>query len=167
MPVIAPLVLLYPDPALLHPDGPATVSVADAVRLFSEAVMVVEPAATPAAKPAVLIVALAGFEDDQVAEEVTFCEVPSLSVSVAVICRVAPAATLPTGAERVIVPVAGGGSAATFSVTPAETLFSVAVMVAEPALRAVATPDAVTVATAALDVVQAAVEVTLAVVPSL
>jgi hypothetical protein len=51
---------------------------------FCVAEMLLEPTAMPLAKPVVLIVATAGFEELQVAEPVRFCVVPSLNVPVAV-----------------------------------------------------------------------------------
>lgn len=54
------------------------------------AVIVVVPAATPVASPAVLIVATAAADELQVAELVRFWVLPSLKVPVAVNCWVAP-----------------------------------------------------------------------------
>ncbi|HZP04488.1 MAG TPA: hypothetical protein VFB43_06275 [Terracidiphilus sp.] len=51
---------------------------------FNDAVMVLEPAATPVARPDALIVATAGLEDVHVADEVTFAVEPSLNDAVAV-----------------------------------------------------------------------------------
>lgn len=159
--------MLYPYPGPLHPGEVPTFSVVDAVALFSEAAMVVEPAATPDARPSEFIVAMAGFEADQVAKEVISSVVPLLSCSVAVNCCVAPIAMLPGITEIAMVPTEGGVAATTFSVTVAVIPFSEAVMIVDPALTPVATPDGATVAIAAFDVVQAAVEVITDVVPSL
>ena len=54
------------------------------------AVMVVEPAATPVARPAVLTVAMVALDDCQTTDEVTLPVVPLLKVAVAVNCSVAP-----------------------------------------------------------------------------
>jgi hypothetical protein len=62
----------------------ATLSVVVALTPLSEAVTVVEPAATPVARPAELIVATAAFAADQLADAVTFAVEPSLYVAVAV-----------------------------------------------------------------------------------
>ena len=56
----------------------ATVSAAVELKPLSEAEIVLEPAATPVARPAALIVATVGVEDIQVAREVTFAVEPSL-----------------------------------------------------------------------------------------
>ena len=65
---------------MLTPAVEAAVTVADAVPLtvFTFAVMVVVPAATPVAKPDVSIVAAEVFEELHVAVEVTFPVVPLL-----------------------------------------------------------------------------------------
>jgi hypothetical protein len=46
--------------------------------------MLVDPMATPVARPLALIVAVAGLEDTQLAELVRVCVLPSLNVPVAV-----------------------------------------------------------------------------------
>lgn len=51
---------------------------------FWAAVMLLEPMATPVAKPLALILAVAEFELVQAAEFVKFCVLPSLKVPVAV-----------------------------------------------------------------------------------
>ena len=51
---------------------------------FCVAEILLEPVATPLAKPVVLIVATAVFEELQITEPVRFCVVPSLKVPVAV-----------------------------------------------------------------------------------
>jgi hypothetical protein len=53
--------------------------------------MVVAPAVTAVTRPALLIVAAVGFEEDQVTEEVRSLVLPSVYVPVAVICWVLPA----------------------------------------------------------------------------
>jgi hypothetical protein len=50
---------------------------------FCVAEILLEPTATPLARPVVLIVATAEFEELQVAEPVRFCVLPSLKVPVA------------------------------------------------------------------------------------
>lgn len=51
---------------------------------FWVAVMLLEPAAAPVARPLVLIVAVAVLDEFHVAEVVRFCVLPSLKVPVAV-----------------------------------------------------------------------------------
>lgn len=126
---------------------------------FSEAVMEVEPAATPVARPAELIVATAVLAEAQVAVAVTSAVVPSGFFTVAVNCCVAPTMT-EAGLGETEIPV-------TFSAALPLTLFSEAVTVAEPAATAVASPAELMVATAVLSIVQAAVAVTFLVDPSL
>ena len=60
--------------------GSKTVMPAVAVITFEPhtAVTVLEPAATPVASPVLAMVAAAGFEELQVTELVTFCELPLL-----------------------------------------------------------------------------------------
>ena len=48
------------------------------------AVILMDPMATPVARPLALILAVAGLEETQVAELVRFCVLPSLKVPVAV-----------------------------------------------------------------------------------
>jgi hypothetical protein len=74
--------------------GAATTRAAVPLTPFNDAVIVLEPAATPVAKPVVLTVATAGLEDVQVADEVMFAVEPSLYEAVAVSCAVAPTAML-------------------------------------------------------------------------
>ena len=57
---------------------------------FWAAVILVEPMATPVARPVVLMLALAGIELAQVAVLLRFWVLPSLKVPVAVNCSVSP-----------------------------------------------------------------------------
>jgi hypothetical protein len=79
-----------------------TVSVAIPAAPFSEAVMVVEPAAIPNAIPAELTVATDVSALVQLAVEVTFAVEPSLYAAIAVNCSVAPIATFALVGEVVI-----------------------------------------------------------------
>ena len=56
------------------------------------AVMLLEPIAAPVAKPVVLMLTVAVFEEAQVAVLVRFCVLPSLNVPVAVNCTLVPLA---------------------------------------------------------------------------
>jgi energy-converting hydrogenase Eha subunit E len=131
----------------------------------SEAVTVVEPAAMPAARPLEFTVATVGVATVQLAVELTLEVEPLLYVAVAVNCCVAPTGML----------ALGGATAIEVSVTPAGTVtdafplmpFSKAVTVVEPATTPAARPLEFTVATAGVATVQLAVELTLAVEPSL
>ena len=58
--------------------GVITVRLVEPEMLLSVAAMVVDPAATPDANPAELMVAADWLLEDQVAEEVTFCVVASV-----------------------------------------------------------------------------------------
>src|SRR5262249_4673256 len=70
--------------------GAVTVSSVEAVTPLIDAVMVEVPAATPVARPAVLIVAVAGVAGGHVAWVVRCCVELSEKVPVAVNCCVAP-----------------------------------------------------------------------------
>jgi hypothetical protein len=163
--------LLYPDPEPLHAEGAATFSVADAVALFREAVIVVEPALTPAATPDGDTVAIAAFDVVQTAVEVISAVVPSLYVATAANAWVFPAATLAgLGEIAMDFSVAGAGGAAATTVTDA--VFAVtplieAAIVAEPAMAPVAFPPALTVTMAGLEDIHVAVALTSEVDPSL
>ncbi len=141
-----------------------TESVAVPLRPLSEAVTVVEPAATPVANPAELIVVTDGVALVQLAVELTFAVEPSLYVAVAVNCCVAPTATLAVAGDTVIA-VSVFGIAVSVAV-PLRPLND-AVTVVEPADIPVAMPVELIVATAAFAAVQLAVEVTFAVEPLL
>lgn len=146
-------------------------SVADAVTLFSEAVMVVEPAATGVASPAELIVAMAGFEDDQIAEGVMSLVVPSLYVAFAANACVVPTATL-AGFGDIAMDFSVGGAGGTAAATVTDAVFAAtapmeAAIVAEPATTPVAFPPALTVTTAGLEDTHVADAVTSEAVPSL
>jgi hypothetical protein len=103
------------------------------------------PCATLVAKPAELIVAVAGVPDDQVAVLVRFCVLPSVYVPVAVNCSVVPGAI-----DGVAGVTAIDTSVATVVVSVADPLTEpdVAVMVAVPCATLVARPVGVMVATA-------------------
>jgi hypothetical protein len=143
-----------------------TVSVAVPLMPLSDAVMVVEPAVAPVAKPDEFTVATAVFEEFHVAVVVTFAVELSLYVAVAVYCSVAPTAMLAVaGVTEIAVTVFA--TAVTLSAAVPLTPPSDAVIVLEPAATPVAMPDEFTVATAVFEVVQVAVDVTFAVDPSL
>jgi hypothetical protein len=133
------------------------------------AVTVVDPAATPFARPAALIVATLGVPLAQVAVVDTFAVVPSLYVAVAVNCRVAPTCTLAVGGFTAIeVSVTGGGAGVeTVNIAVPVVPAMVAVMLADPAVTAVASPLGLIVATLGVPLAQVAVAVTSAVEPSL
>src|SRR5215470_3885754 len=59
---------------------------------FWVAVMLLEPIASPIARPVALTFTVAGLEDAQVAVLVRFCVLPSLNVPVAVNCTLVPLA---------------------------------------------------------------------------
>jgi hypothetical protein len=85
-------------------DSRAEVMVNDIVPLTvpEVAVIVVLPPATPVARPAALIVAMAGAEEVQLTELVRFCALPSLNVPVAVRCMV-PATAIVELAEVIAI----------------------------------------------------------------
>ena len=145
----------------------ATVSVVVPVIPLSEAFMVVEPAATPVAKPLELIVAAAPLEVVQVAVEVTFADEPLLYVAVAVNCSVVPAAMLGFPGDTAIDVRLGVAAACTVRVAVPLMPFTAALTVVEPAATAEAIPEELIVAIAVFAVVQVAVEVTFAVELSL
>lgn len=141
----------------------ATFSVALPLTPFNEAVTEVEPMATAVARPDALTVATAGLAAVQVAVAVTSCVDPSLYLAVAVNCWVAPTVTLTGLGETEMEERAG----VTVSVALPLMPLSEAATEVEPAATAVATPDALTVATAGLAAVQVAFAVTFCVDPSL
>src|SRR5208283_3672424 len=118
--------------------------------------MVVLPAATPVARPALLMVATEGADEVQVADEVRFCLLPSLKVPVAVNCCWFPAAI--DGLTGV---TAIDTSTGAVTVSPVEPLMEpeVAWMVVLPAATAVARPALLMVATEVTLEVQVADEV--------
>jgi hypothetical protein len=143
--------------------GVGAVTVIDtlAVTPSSTAVAVVEPEASPVARPVAEIVAIAGLATDQATQEVTFPVVPSPNVAVAVSWSVAPVAKLGEfGVMAIEITVF------TVSVADPLTLPIVAVTALDPAATPVATP-ALTVATAGLALVHTALAVTSAVDASL
>jgi hypothetical protein len=146
--------------------GTGTVTFALALTPFRVAVTVAEPDASAVARPAEVMVAIAGIEEVQDTVAVTFAVEPSLYVAVAANCWVAPAATVAVAGETAIdvtVFVAAGTVSVALPLTPSR----VAVIVVEPAATAFAMPDGVIVATAAFASVQFADAVTSAVEPSL
>ena len=163
--------------AMLALDGPtaidvsvraAAVTVSDVLPVIplSEAVTIVEPAAAPVTRPLGFTVATAGAATVQTAVELTLAFEPSLYVAVAVNCCVAPTAMLALeGAIAIDMSVTVGA----MTVSDALPLIplSDAVTIAEPAAAPVVRPLDVTVATAGVATVQTAVELTLAVEPSL
>ena len=77
-----------------------TVNVVDPLTEPELAEIVALPCATLAANPALLIVAVAGVFDDQVAVLVRFWVLPSVNVPVAVNCCVAPNGSVGIAASR-------------------------------------------------------------------
>src|SRR5258707_6426238 len=59
---------------------------------FWVAVMLLDPMAAPVARPAAVMLTVAGFEEAQGALFVRFCVLPSLNVPVAVNCQLVPLA---------------------------------------------------------------------------
>ena len=128
------------------------------------AVMLLEPAATPVASPAALIVATEVVPDVQVTELVMLALLPSLYVPVAVNCCVAPALIeAAAGVTAIDCNVFVTVNTAAGDVTEP----SVAVMLLEPALTPVARPAALIVATEVVPDVQVTELVIFAVLPSL
>lgn len=115
------------------------VSDADPDMIPDDAVIVVEPAATPVASPVFEIVALLVFDELQVTEPVIFCVVLSEYVPVAVNCCVAPGAILGlagiTAIETNVAFCAVIVNVAVFSTLP-----DIALIVVVPAAMAVARP---------------------------
>jgi hypothetical protein len=144
-----------------------TVSIAVPLTPLSEAVIVLEPAATAVASPPVLIVAAALLEDVQVAVDVTFAVELSLYVAVAVNCCIAPATMLGLAGVTAMEVIVFVVAAVTVSIAVPLTPLREAVIVLEPAATAVASPDVLIVAAALLEDVQVAVDVTFAVELSL
>src|SRR5215469_2081105 len=128
------------------------------------AVMLLEPSPAPVARPLVLIVAAAVFDDIQLAEFVRFCVVPSVKVPVAVNWLVVPFAIEVLVAVIVIdcKVAAVTVSAMVFDVIP----FWVAVILLEPTPAPVARPLVLIVAAAVLEEFQFAELVRFCVVPS-
>jgi len=125
--------------------GDVTVRVVVPLMLPEAAWMVVLPVATPAAKPAPLIVATAVFVELQVTELVRFCVLPSLYVPVAVNCWLIPLAT--DGVTGVTAIEANTGGVTVRVVDPLMppdvatiTLLPVATALARPVALIAATP---------------------------
>jgi hypothetical protein len=147
----------------------AAVIVSTAVPLtpLRDAVMFVDPAATPVATPVALIVAADLLPDTHVAVDVTFAVELSLYVAVAVNCCVTPTAMLGVAGVTEIPVIVFVAAAVTVRVAVPLTPPCEAVIVDEPVATAVASPTELIVAAALLPDVQVAVEVTFAVEPSL
>ncbi|HUA91776.1 MAG TPA: hypothetical protein VL991_04370 [Terracidiphilus sp.] len=143
-----------------------TVKAAVDVTPLAEAVMVAEPAAAAVARPEALMVATAVLEELQVTPEVSGPVVPLLYVAVTENCCVAPAVSVALGGVTAIDFTVTGAAVTVRAAVPL-TPFNDAEMVLEPAATPVATPAALTVATVEPEDAQVAVEVTLAVEPSL
>lgn len=127
------------------------------------AVMVSDPAVFEVMRPVLLTVATRGFEVDHVAVLVTFCVVPLVSVAVAVICCVWPAARETSEGVRAMETTVAG---VTVMLLVAVREPSVAVMVAEPVVTVVTSPEVLTVATVRLELVQRTEVETFCVLPS-
>jgi hypothetical protein len=135
-----------------------------------EAVTLVEPAATPVARPLELMVAIAVLAAVQVAVELMFAVEASLYVAVAVNCCVAPTAMLKfpgvTAIEVIVFPVPPVTLSVVVPLMPLMPLIE-ALTVVDPAATPVARPLELTVAIAVLAAAQVAVELRFAVDPSL
>ena len=117
------------------------------------------------ARPLVLIVAAAVFEELQVAELVRFCVVPSVYVPVAVNCSVAPAARVVPGP---VTDIDTSVAAVTVSATVFEVMpFCAALMLLDPIATPAARPVVDIVAAAVFEELQFAELVRFWVVPSL
>src|SRR5215831_5010707 len=127
--------------------------------------MLLEPVAAPVARPVVLMLTVAVFEEAQVAVLVRFCVLPSLNVPVAVNCTVVPLAieelpaliVIDCSVAAVIV------SANELDVMP----LCVAVMLLEPIAAPVAKPVVLMLTVAVFEEAQVAVLVRFCVLPSL
>jgi hypothetical protein len=131
---------------MLTPEPAGRVTVIDALpeAPFREALMEVEPVATPVARPPALTVATEVLATVQVAVAVTSVGEPPGLVAVAVNCCVAPATKLAgLGEIEMVVAVTFKGA---LPLTP----LKVAVTVVGPAATPVARPVALTVATPVL-----------------
>ena len=149
--------MLFRSVGMLTPEPAGRVTVIDALPDApdgSEALIVVEPAATPVARPPAATVATDVLPTVQVAVAVTSVGEPPGVVAVAVNCCVAPTAKLAGLGEIEMV------VAVTFKVALPLTPLKVAVTVVGPAATPVATPVALTVAMPVLADFQLAVVVT-------
>jgi len=146
--------------------GAGTVMVALPVTPLRVAVMAAEPAVSAEARPVEVTFAMAGLEDVQVADVVTFAVEPSPYLAVAVNCWMAPMAMVSiAGVTAMEVRVFGAAETvrSALPLTPSR----VAVTVVEPAASAVTMPEAVIFAIAGLVSVQVADAVTSWLEPSL
>ena len=136
-------VTVAPAPVLVR--VPETTAVTASAKLFEAipfwaAEMLVEPLATPVARPVELILAFVGAELAQVAVLVRFWMLPSLKVPVAVNCSVSPILMDVFGAVTLMDCSVG---AVTVSAKVLEAIpFWVAVMLLEPIPDPVARPEA-------------------------
>lgn len=143
-----------------------TVTFARPLTPSREAMMVVEPAATPVATPEEFTEAIAELVTVQLAVVVTFAVELSSYVAVAVNCWVAPTTKLALVGETVM-DVNVLAAIGTVTVACALTPLNVAVTVVEPAATPVNIPAEFTIASVAFAVLQVAVFVTFAVELSL
>lgn len=132
----------------------ATVSVVEPDTLPNVALMVVEPAATAAASPALLTVAKAGADELHVTNDVKSWVAAFDKVPVAMNCFVVPDAMV-----GVVGVTAIDARVATVSVVEPDMLPEVALMVVGPAATAVASPLLLMVAKPAADELQVTDEV--------
>jgi hypothetical protein len=139
-----------------------TVSAPEPLMVPDVAVMVELPCARLVANPALLTVAIVGFEDVQLAELVRFWVVPLVKVPVAVNCCAFPAAT-----DAVAGVTAIDFSTAAVTVNEAVPLIvpDAAVMVTLPGITLVDSPVVLTVAIDVDEEVQVAVALKFCVVP--
>src|SRR5579863_137333 len=145
----------------------ATVSAVEPVTVPEVALMFALPVPAPVARPPAFIAATVGVSEAQVAEPVTFCELPSVKVPVAVNCCVAPRAIEGSAGLTAIETSAAG---LTVMVVLPLTEPEVALMEAEPVAKLVARPSEpallLMVATEASDELQFTVAVRFCVLPS-
>jgi hypothetical protein len=144
--------------------GTCTVKFAESLTPLSEAVTLVDPAAVAVANPALVIDAIDPVPTVQVAVELTLAVVPSLYVAVAVNCSVAPTLIVAVDGVTLI-----ETTVAAFTVRSAAPLIplSEAVTLVDPAAVAVAKPTLLTEAIDPVATPHVALEVMLAVEPSL
>jgi hypothetical protein len=141
-----------------------TASVAEPLIVPDVALIVVVPVARLVAKPTPLMVATVVEEELQLALVVRFCVVPLLYVPVAVNCCVYPAAT---EAVPGVTEIEVSTGAVTVNVADPLIVPDVALMVAVPCVKVVASPAALIVATVRDDELHVAVVVRFCVVPLL
>src|SRR6202142_4453382 len=108
------------------------------------AVMVVEPCALPLTNPALVIVAIEGVEEVQVAVKVKSRVGPAVKTPVAVNCWFAPTRMENCEGVTLMEAIAAG---TTFKVAEPRTMPEIALMAMLPTERPVATPELVSVQT--------------------